>query len=152
MNDEDWMRQAIGLAQQAEAVGEVPVGAVIVLNNEAIGTGFNQPIKHNDPTSHAEIVALRAAAKHMSNYRIPGATLYVTLEPCLMCAGAMLHARIERLVYGAPDPKTGVIDSHQQVFKQHTALHQIQVSRGVLTDECGDLLSAFFKAKRVRKS
>lgn len=150
-NDEEWMRYAFELARQAQAIGEVPVGAVVIYEDKIIGQGFNQPISHSDPTAHAEIMALRDAASHQGNYRLPGTTLYVTLEPCMMCAGAMVHARIDRLVYGAADPKTGVIDSHQQVFTEKTVNHKIKVSGGVLADECGELLSAFFKVRREDK-
>jgi tRNA(adenine34) deaminase len=150
-NDEEWMRYAFELARQAQAIGEVPVGAVVIYEDKIIGQGFNKPISHSDPTAHAEIMALRDAASHQGNYRLPGTTLYVTLEPCMMCAGAMVHARIDRLVYGAADPKTGVIDSHQQVFTEKTVNHKIKVSGGVLADECGELLSAFFKVRREDK-
>ena len=150
-HDENWMQSALDLAMQAQAVDEVPVGAVVVYKDQIIGQGFNQPISHSDPTAHAEIMALRDAASHQGNYRLPGTTLYVTLEPCMMCAGAMVHARIDRLVYGAADPKTGVIDSHQQVFAEKTVNHKIKVSGGVLANECGELLSAFFKARRETK-
>jgi len=150
-NDEEWMRYALELARQAQATDEVPVGAVVVYEEKIIGRGFNQPISHSDPTAHAEIMALRAAASIQDNYRLPGTTLYVTLEPCMMCAGAMVHARIDRLVYGAADPKTGVIDSHQGVFAEKTVNHKIKVSGGILANECGELLSAFFKARRETK-
>src|SRR5687767_8706760 len=105
--DEDWMRRALGLARHAEEAGEVPVGAIVVLKGEIIGEGWNHPIRSNDPSAHAEMVALRAAAANLRNYRLPGATLYVTLEPCAMCAGAIVHARVDRVVFGAADPKTG---------------------------------------------
>ena len=147
-SDDDWMQQALELARMAEAKGEVPVGALIVSGNSVIGQGFNRPISASDPTAHAEIIALRDAATRLNNYRMPGTTLYVTLEPCMMCAGAMVHARIDRLVYGASDPKTGVIDSHQQVFQQQTVNHRIAVTSGIMAEECGAMLSTFFRKRR----
>jgi len=150
-SDEEWMQDALDLARQAQDADEVPVGAIVVYNEEIIGQGYNQPITHQDPTAHAEIVALRDASRHLDNYRIPGASLSVTLEPCMMCAGAMVHARIKRLVYGAADPKTGIIDSHLQLLRQKTINHEIEVTGGVMADECGELLSAFFRNKRRDK-
>ena len=151
LNDEDWMQSALDLARQAQAAGEVPVGAIVVYEDRIIGRGFNQPISHSDPTAHAEIMALRDAAEKLGNYRLPGTTLYVTLEPCMMCAGAMVHARIDRLVYGASDPKTGIIDTHLQAFEQKTVNHKIKVTGGVLAAKCGELLSTFFQARREAK-
>ena len=136
MSDARFMRRAIELAQRAAAEGEVPVGAVVVLDGNVIGEGWNRPIAARDPTAHAEIQALRAAAAAVDNYRLTGATLYVTLEPCDMCLGAMFHARIARVVFGATDPKKPVLKS------------QVEVQGGVLAEECGALLSTFFAAKR----
>jgi tRNA(adenine34) deaminase len=136
MNDEVFMRRALELARRAAQEGEVPVGAVVVLDGEVIGVGWNRPIAACDPTAHAEIQALRAAAASMRNYRLTGASLYVTLEPCDMCLGAMFHARIARVVFGATDPKKLVLKS------------QVEAQGGVLAGECGALLSAFFAAKR----
>jgi len=136
VTDEDFMRRALALAAHAEAEGEVPVGAVIVLDGEVIGEGWNRPIAANDPTAHAEIQALRSAAQRMGNYRLTGATLYVTLEPCDMCVGAMFHARIARAVYGATDPK-------KQILKNLVALEG-----GTLARECGEVLTRFFAARR----
>ncbi|TBR10996.1 MAG: tRNA adenosine(34) deaminase TadA [Rugosibacter sp.] len=150
MNDELWMTEALSLAREAGAAGEVPVGAVVVLGGEIIGRGFNQPIGHHDPTAHAEIMALRAAAARLDNYRLPGATLYVTLEPCAMCAGAIMHARIARVVFGAPDPKTGVAGSVLDLFGEARLNHHAEITGGVLAPECGQLLSSFFAARRSR--
>jgi len=136
MSDEHFMRRALELAQRARAEGEVPVGAVVVLDGKIVGEGWNRPIAANDPTAHAEIQAMRAAAGALKNYRLPGATLYVTLEPCEMCLGAMFHARITRTVFGATDPK-------KKILKSQTA-----VEGGVLAAECGALLSGFFAARR----
>lgn len=143
-----WMRQALELAGEAEALGEVPVGAVIVFDNEIIATGFNRVITDSDPTAHAEIIALRQAAGKMANYRIPGTMLYVTLEPCAMCAGALVNARVERIVYAAVDPRTG---AHQSVFEvlDNPALnHRCQVTAGVMAEEAGDMLRSFFRKRR----
>ncbi len=150
MNDELWMTEALSLAREAGAAGEVPVGAVVVLGGEIIGRGFNQPIGHHDPTAHAEVMALRAAAARLDNYRLPGATLYVTLEPCAMCAGAIMHARIARVVFGAPDPKTGVAGSVLDLFGEARLNHHAEITGGVLAPECGQLLSSFFAARRSR--
>ena len=148
MNDETCMRQAILLAQQAWAAGEVPVGAVVVKHNEIIGRGFNQPISGHDPSAHAEIQALRNAARHLANYRLPDCTLYVTIEPCTMCAGAIMHARIARVVYGARDAKTGAHGSVVDLFAEPRLNFHAQVTGGVLQDECGKLLSDFFAERR----
>jgi tRNA(adenine34) deaminase len=142
------MRRALELAQQAEAAGEVPVGAVIVRGNEIIGEGFNRPISQRDPTAHAEMVALRAAAALSDSYRLTGSTLYVTLEPCAMCAGAMVHARVERLVYAAPDPRAGAAGSVFNVVRSPALNHRLDVDGGVLGEECGALLRNFFLARR----
>ena len=148
MNDEYFMREAISLAQAAECLGEVPVGAIVVRDGEVIGRGFNSPIGEHDPTAHAEIAAIRAAARSEENYRLPGATLYVTLEPCAMCAGAILHARIARVVYGARDPKTGVHGSVVDLFAVERLNHHATVEGGVLAEDCSRLLSEFFAARR----
>ncbi|AJP49505.1 zinc-binding protein [Rugosibacter aromaticivorans] len=150
MDDELWMTGALSLAREAGAAGEVPVGAVVVLDGAVIGRGWNQPIGRHDPTAHAEIMALRDAATRLGNYRLPGATLYVTLEPCAMCAGAMMHARIKRVVFGARDPKTGVAGSVLDLFGETRLNHHAEVTGGVLAEECGQLLSRFFAARRSR--
>lgn len=142
------MREAISLARSAECLGEVPVGAVLVRDNQIVGRGFNSPIGDSDPTAHAEIAAIRAAARAENNYRLPGSTLYVTLEPCAMCAGAIMHARISRVVYGARDLKTGVHGSVVDLFGVERLNHHAVVEGGVLADECGELLSTFFAARR----
>ncbi|TLM79726.1 tRNA adenosine(34) deaminase TadA [Microbulbifer harenosus] len=143
-----FMQQALGLAAKAAELGEVPVGALVVLDGEIIGEGFNQPITASDPSAHAEVVALRAAARHMSNYRLPGATLYVTIEPCTMCFGTLIHARIARLVYGASEPRAGVVASQLQLAEQTFFNHRIQVEGGVMQDEAGALVRAFFQKRR----
>jgi len=148
MNEEDYMRAALEQARAAGAVDEVPVGAVVVCAGEIVGRGFNQPIGRHDPTAHAEIMALRAAAEAVGNYRLPGCELFVTLEPCAMCAGAILHARIARVVYGARDPKTGVHGSVVDLFAVDRLNHHTEVVGGVLAEECGSLLSDFFAARR----
>jgi tRNA(adenine34) deaminase len=149
-SDEDWMQVALEQARIAGACGEVPVGAVVVCDGEIIGRGFNQPIRTHDPTAHAEVMALREAAQHLKNYRLPGCELYVTLEPCVMCSGAIMHARIGRVVFGAADPKTGVVGSVIDLFAEARLNHHAEVSGGVLADECGALLSGFFAARRGR--
>ena len=146
--DHQFMQQAIEQAQLAALEGEVPVGAVLVRDGKVISRAFNQPITHHDPSAHAEMLALRAAAKAEVNYRLPGSTLYVTLEPCTMCAGAMLHARVDRVVYGAPDPKTGAAGSVLDVFSSKQINHQTAVEGGVMSEECGQLLRSFFKERR----
>lgn len=151
MNDEFYMREAISLARAAECLGEVPVGAIVVRDGEIVGRGFNSPIGESDPTAHAEIAALRDAARRLENYRLPGCELYVTLEPCAMCAGAMLHSRIARVVYGARDLKTGVHGSVVDLFAVERLNHHTEVVGGVLADECGQLLSSFFAARRARR-
>jgi tRNA(adenine34) deaminase len=147
-HDEKWMREALLLARQAEAAGEVPVGAVLVKDGALLGSGWNQPIGAHDPTAHAEVMALRAAATASGNYRLTGTTLYVTLEPCAMCAGAMVHARVARLVYGAADPKTGATGSVFDLVRTEKLNHRLEVEGGVLEGECGRLLRAFFAARR----
>lgn len=151
MNDEYYMREAISLARSAECLGEVPVGALVVRNGEIVGRGFNAPIGESDPTAHAEIAALRDAARRLENYRLPGCELYVTLEPCAMCAGAILHARIARVVYGARDYKTGVHGSVVDLFAVERLNHHTEVIGGVLAEECAQLLSDFFAGRRQRK-
>ncbi|MCE9571459.1 MAG: tRNA adenosine(34) deaminase TadA [Rhodocyclales bacterium] len=150
MDDSGFMGLALDLAREAGAAGEVPVGALVVLEGEVIGRGFNQPIGSNDPTAHAEIMALRAAATRLGNYRLPGCTLYVTLEPCAMCAGAIMHARVGRVVFGARDPKTGAAGSVVDLFAENRLNHHTAVAGGVLEAECGGLLSGFFAARRGR--
>ncbi|MEK6550736.1 MAG: tRNA adenosine(34) deaminase TadA [Pseudomonadota bacterium] len=146
--DLQYMRRALELARHAETAGEVPVGAVVVLNGEAIGEGWNQPIAASDPSAHAEMVALRAAARQARNYRLTGATLYVTLEPCAMCAGAMVHARIARVVYGAADPKAGAAGSVFSLLDSDRLNHRAETVGGVLAEECGELLKRFFQSRR----
>ena len=146
--DSLWMRRALSLAELAAANGEVPVGAVVVRDGQLIGEGFNQPVSRHDPTAHAEIMALRAAALHVGNYRLPHSTLYVTLEPCTMCIGAMIHARVERLVFAAREPRAGAVCSQLQLCEHPGYNHKMLWSEGVLAAESGALLTAFFKARR----
>ena len=146
-DDNYWMTEALKLAKLAALAGEVPVGAVVVYENKIIGSGFNSPIQNHDPSAHAEILALRQAATYMKNYRLPATTLYVTLEPCVMCIGAMLHARIKRLVFGASDPKTGAVGGNIDLLS-HKWNHNIDCCGGVLADECGAVLRNFFQARR----
>ncbi|MEW6353033.1 MAG: tRNA adenosine(34) deaminase TadA [Pseudomonadota bacterium] len=148
LNDEHWMRHAIVLAARAQEEGEVPVGAVLVLGDEVVGEGWNRPIAAHDPTAHAEIMALRAGASMLGNYRLNDTTLYVTLEPCVMCAGAMVHARIKRLVFGAHDPKAGAVTSVFNILDSNKLNHRVEYAGGILAEECGALLSSFFKARR----
>lgn len=150
MNDEDYMRAALEQARAAGAADEVPVGAVVVCGGEIVGRGFNQPIGRHDPTAHAEIMALRDAAARLGNYRLPGCKLYVTLEPCAMCSGAIMHARIARVVFGARDPKTGVAGSVLDLFAEARLNHHATIEGGLLADECGRMLSSFFAARRGR--
>jgi len=150
-DDEYWMLKALALAKNAAELGEVPVGAVIVLDGKIIGKGWNQPITANDPTAHAEIVALRDAARAVSNYRLVGADMYVTLEPCSMCAGAIVHSRLRRLVFGAAEPKAGAVSSQQQFLEADFLNHKVEWVGGVLAQPCGDVISAFFKARREAK-
>jgi tRNA(adenine34) deaminase len=152
LGDAYFMREAISLARAAECLGEVPVGAVVVRDGIIVGRGFNSPIGASDPTAHAEIAALRDAARNLDNYRLPGCDLFVTLEPCAMCAGAILHARIARVVYGARDSKTGVHGSIVDLFAVERLNHHTAVVGGLLADECGALLSAFFAERRRRAS
>jgi tRNA(adenine34) deaminase len=146
--DSYWMRQALELARRAAAAGEVPVGAVLVIGDEVLGEGWNQPISVCDPTAHAEIVALRAAAARLGNYRLVGSTLYVTLEPCPMCAGALVHARVARVVFGAADPRAGAAGTVFDLLQAAALNHRAEVTGGVLAEECGTLLREFFRARR----
>jgi tRNA(adenine34) deaminase len=149
MRDCVYMRQAISQAHNAWALGEVPVGALVVKDGQIIATGFNQPIGTHDPTAHAEIMALRAAASILGNYRLPGCELYVTLEPCAMCAGAMMHARLARVIFGAADPKTGACGSVVNLFEQEKLNHHTELVGGVMAQECGALLKEFFADRRA---
>ncbi|WP_159566880.1 tRNA adenosine(34) deaminase TadA [Budvicia diplopodorum] len=146
--DEYWMRYALELAKKADNEGEIPVGAVLILDNEIIGEGWNRPIGKHDPTAHAEIMALQQGGGALQNYRLLNTTLYVTLEPCVMCAGAMVHSRIQRLVYGAKDLKTGAAGSLLDVLGHPGMNHQVEVISGVLADACSAYLSDFFKRRR----
>ncbi len=150
-SDEYWMRQALSLAQRAQEEGEVPVGALLVLDNHVIGEGWNRPIGRHDPTAHAEIMALRQGGAVLQNYRLLNATLYVTLEPCVMCAGAMVHSRIRRLVYGAADEKTGAVGSLVDILRHPGMNHQVEIVSGVLAEECAATLSNFFRMRREQK-
>jgi tRNA(adenine34) deaminase len=144
------MRAALSLAGEARRRGEVPVGAVVVLDGDVIGEGFNHPIGAHDPTAHAEIVAMRAAASRLGNYRLTGATLYVTIEPCQMCVGAMVHARVARLVYGAREPKAGAIESAMRAHEHPSLNHRVEVVGGVLEAECRAMIQGFFEERRAR--
>ena len=144
-----YMRAALDEAQRAQYGGEVPVGAVVVIDDRIIGTGFNQPILTDDPTAHAEVVALRAAGRALGNYRLTGAAMYVTVEPCLMCVGAIVHARIATLVYGAPEPKAGAIRSTQRALEYPTLNHRVEVVGGVLEAECREVIQQFFRQRRL---
>ncbi len=150
MDDDEFMGLALDLAREAGASGEVPVGALVVVDGQVVGRGFNQPVGRRDPTAHAEIVALRDAAARLGNYRLPGCTLYVTLEPCAMCAGAIMHARVARVVFGARDPKTGAAGSVVDLFDEARLNHHTTVRGDVRAADCGSLLSAFFAARRGR--
>ena len=143
-----FMRAALDEARRARDAGEVPIGAVLVLNGQIVGRGFNQPISAADPTAHAEIVAMRAAARALGNYRLTGATMYVTVEPCLMCVGAMVHARVGTLVFGAPEPKAGAIVSSCRAHELPALNHRIEAVGGVLEDECRAVIQEFFKVRR----
>lgn len=149
--DQIYMQRALQLANHAAELGEVPVGAVVVYEGEVVGEGWNQPISAHDPSAHAEIIALRDAAKNLNNYRLVGATLYVTLEPCTMCAGAIVHARIARLVYGAVEPKSGVAESNGCLFSGAHLNHHVELAGGILSDECSKKISHFFQARRLEK-
>ncbi|MDB9999213.1 tRNA adenosine(34) deaminase TadA [Porticoccaceae bacterium] len=149
--DEFYMAKALQLAEQAGAAGEVPVGAIVVKDGEIVGEGFNQPISGCDPTAHAEIVAMRNAANNLSNYRLSDCDLYVTIEPCTMCVGAMVHGRIRRVLFGALEPRAGALQSQLQLMDQSHYNHSIEWQGGVLAQECGDLISSFFRRKREYK-
>lgn len=144
-----WMRQALALAARAGESGEVPVGALVIVDGAVVGEGWNQPIATSDPTAHAEIVAMRAAARHVKNYRLSGATLVVTVEPCLMCVGAMVHARIATVVYGAPEPRAGALGSAIAAHDTPGLNHRLTAVGGVLADECRALIQTFFKERRA---
>lgn len=146
-----WMSEALVRAERAGAENEVPVGAIVVLNDEIIGEGYNQPIGTHDPSAHAEMIALRQAADRIGNYRLVEADLYVTIEPCTMCAGAMVHARVRRLIYGAPEPKAGVAKSNGCLFEQPWMNHDVEVLSGVMEQECSEIISAFFARRRAEK-
>jgi tRNA(adenine34) deaminase len=148
--DEKWMAYAIALAEKAQAEGEVPVGAVLVQNDTILGEGWNQPISGNDPTAHAEIQAIRHACKNAENYRLPGTTLYITLEPCIMCAGAIVHSRIARLVFAAPEPKTGAAGSYINIFELKNLNHRVEVEQGVLNEQTSEMLKQFFRLRRKK--
>lgn len=150
MTDQEYMQIALQLAQEAALAGEVPVGALVVKDGEIVGRGYNSPISLHDPSAHAEIRALRDAAAHLGNYRLVGCTLYVTLEPCAMCAGAIQHARIARLVFGAADPKTGACGSVVDLMAEARLNHHAEITGGVMAAECGQLLSDFFAARRAK--
>lgn len=147
-----WMQRALELARQAEAEGEVPVGAVLVKDDQILGEGWNAPIGEHDPSAHAEIRALRNAATRLGNYRLLDTTLYVTLEPCVMCAGAIVHARVKRVVYGAADPKTGAAGSVFDILNSEQHNHRVQISSGILEQECSTLLKEFFQTRRNKSS
>jgi tRNA(adenine34) deaminase len=147
-----WMQRALELARQAEAEGEVPVGAVLVKDEQILGESWNAPIGEHDPTAHAEIRALRNAATRLGNYRLLDTTLYVTLEPCVMCAGAIIHARVKRVVYGAADPKTGAAGSVFNILNSELHNHRVEITSGMLESECSALLKEFFQARRNKSS
>ena len=147
-SDEFWMHHALTLARQAEALGEVPVGAVLVRDGVVLGEGFNTLIRDHDPSAHAEMIAIRAAANRVGNYRLPGTTLYITLEPCSMCAGAIVQARIQRVVYGADDPRTGAARSVFRILDHPALNHRCEIVAGVLAEESAGLLRQFFRARR----
>lgn len=151
-SDEYWMAKAMEAAEQAAQAGEVPVGAVIVMDNQCVAVGVNAMIGQHDPTAHAEVVALRAACKKIENYRLPGATLYVTLEPCTMCMGALVHARLEKVVFGAFDPKTGAAGSLFSFGDDGSLNHTLKVVGGVCETECSTLLKSFFRMRRKQKA
>ncbi|MES2406777.1 MAG: tRNA adenosine(34) deaminase TadA [Pseudomonadota bacterium] len=149
MDDEFYMRKALQLARQAWDAGEVPVGALVVLDDVIVGRGYNAPISRHDPSAHAEMMALRDASQQLGNYRLPGVSLYVTLEPCAMCAGAIMHARVARVIFGAPDLKTGAAGSVLNLFAEPRLNHHASVIGGVLAVECGAMLSEFFAERRL---
>jgi tRNA(adenine34) deaminase len=146
--DDIWMEEALRAAQEALGMGEVPVGAVVVLDNKVVGRGWNRNLRESDPSAHAEIVALRNAGATIGNHRLVGCELFATIEPCAMCAGAMIHSRLKRLIYGADDPKAGAVHSVMQVLNHPQLNHKMEVRGGVLADRCADLLQEFFKSRR----
>ena len=146
---ESWMSEALALAEEAGRLDEVPIGAVVVMNEEIVGRGYNRPISSNDPTAHAEIEALRDAARNTGNYRLPGSTLVVTIDPCTMCAGALVHARVGRLVFGAREPRAGAVVSSATVLDNPTLNHHVEVVEGVSAEACGKLMSDFFQGRRA---
>jgi len=148
--DEFWMEEALREGVRAQAAGEVPIGAVVVHEGRILGRGSNRPISSNDPTAHAEIIAMREAGQALGNYRLADCDLFVTMEPCAMCAGAMVHARIRRLIYGATDPKAGAVESVMRVLDNAALNHRIEVKKGVLAGRCMELVQAFFRDKRAR--
>ena len=148
MTDEQWMRQALTLARQAESLGEVPVGALLVKDDALVAEGYNQPIQNHDATSHAEVMALRNAGQVLNNYRLPDTTMYVTLEPCSMCVGAMIHARVRRVVYATSDPRTGALGGAFNLLQTETHNHVFEVTAGVMADESKEMLQQFFRARR----
>jgi len=147
-----FIKQALLLAESAAKKGEVPVGAIVTLGNEIVGRGENCPINSNDPCAHAEIIAIRAAAQALNNYRLPGTTIYITLEPCIMCMGAIIHARINRVVFGAYDPKTGAAGSRYSIGEDSLLNHKLEIRGGILEDECAGLIKSFFRRRRKEKS
>lgn len=149
--DIHWMQQALLLAEKANQINEVPVGALIVKNNQVIGEGYNRPITDHDPTAHAEMCALRAAAQTVQNYRMPGTTMYITIEPCSMCLGAIIHARIDRLVFGALEPKAGVVQSNPELISSGIFNHSLEWTGGVLAEECTAIIQQFFQRRRREK-
>jgi tRNA(adenine34) deaminase len=150
--DQKWMRYALTLAAKAEALSEVPVGAVVVKDDVLVAEGWNQPITSNDPTAHAEVVAIRAAAQALQNYRLVGCTLYVTIEPCTMCAGSLIHSRVDRVVYGALEPKAGAVESQLKLLNSAHFNHSVSIQSGVLAVECRVVISDFFKKRRAQKN
>jgi tRNA(adenine34) deaminase len=150
LTDQHWMEQALLLADEAAQQGEIPVGAILIKDNKVVGEGWNQSIGLSDPSAHAEMLAIRQAAKLLNNYRLPDTTLYVTLEPCSMCAGLLLHSRIKRLVFGAADYKTGAAGSIMDLLNDQRLNHQVEVSSGVMAQQCGDKISQFFQMRRAQ--
>ena len=148
MTDAAWMEEALRLAHEAEAAGEVPVGAIVVCDEKIVGRGFNRNRSDNDPSAHAELIALRQAGRALGNHRLEGCTMFATIEPCAMCAGALVHARLRRLVYGASDPKAGAVHSVLQVLNHPQLNHRMEVTGGVMADSCGALLQKFFQSRR----
>ena len=149
--DMDWMAKALILAEKAAVADEVPVGALLVKDGVVVGEGFNSPISSCDPTAHAEVMALRDAASRLENYRLPETTLYATIEPCTMCMGAIIHARVSRLVYGAKEPRAGAVESQLELSKLAHYNHKLEVAGGVMSEQCGELISTFFRNKRSSK-